>query len=169
MRGTSLFYLLALAGIVLASIRPPHAVERPLELIVLRDRDETCNVVTLRRTQRLRGLLPEQVYTHRLPASSNRERVSFVAEREDLLWSAASQQCGHAFQQTCGVKNIDAGALQQAVLSAGKTPCFELSPTPAPPLSVKPLIQSGDSSNRVDLVFFSDGCRYIKSAHHIPI
>ncbi|KIP02525.1 hypothetical protein PHLGIDRAFT_26549 [Phlebiopsis gigantea 11061_1 CR5-6] len=36
-------------------------------------------------------------------------------------------------------------------------PCFELTPTSPPSLSIKPLIQSGDSSNRVDLVFFSDG------------
>lgn len=30
--------------------------------------------------------------------------------------------------------------------------------TPSPPLEILPLIVSGPSDNRVDLVFFSDGC-----------
>lgn len=37
-----------------------------------------------------------------------------------------------------------------------------LSPTSPPPLEVLPLIVNGPVSNRVDLVFFSDGCEYQK-------
>lgn len=31
---------------------------------------------------------------------------------------------------------------------------------PSPPLEIEPLVVSGPASNRVDLVFFSDGCAY---------
>jgi hypothetical protein len=34
-------------------------------------------------------------------------------------------------------------------------------PTP-PPLTLTPLLSSGPSDNRIDLVFFSDGCRCLK-------
>ena len=30
-----------------------------------------------------------------------------------------------------------------------------------PPLEIRPIFQSGDPKNRVDLVFFGDGCEFL--------
>lgn len=37
---------------------------------------------------------------------------------------------------------------------------------PSPPLEIEPLIVSGSESNRVDLVFFSDGCASHSISHN---
>lgn len=151
--------LFLLAATVLANpVEPAPRIEQPVELILLRDRDQTCNVLALRHTQHIRGLHPGLVHTERLPANNGQERVSFIAEDEELLWSAALQDCAKGLNQTCqgawGSKNVP----EQSIMSSSQelSQCaFDKTP---PPLVIKPLIQSGPSTNRVDLVFFSDGC-----------
>jgi hypothetical protein len=47
----------------------------------------------------------------------------------------------------------------QARLSSwADTPKAEFDGVPPPPLEILPLVVSGPSSNRVDLIFFADGC-----------
>lgn len=46
-----------------------------------------------------------------------------------------------------------------AVLASGKGEHHQHNDDAAPPLQVYPLHLSGDSTNRVNLVFFSDGCK----------
>lgn len=59
----------------------------------------------------------------------------------------------------------DYASVKQTVLASADSFTLPLSPPlpPPPPLTIKPLIISGPSDNRVDLVFFSDGCAYIGS------
>lgn len=58
---------------------------------------------------------------------------------------ALGQQCEHQWSGAFSAGEID------AVLQARQ----DVEP---PPLEIRPLIVSGDSSNRVDLIFFGDGC-----------
>lgn len=37
------------------------------------------------------------------------------------------------------------------------------------PLEIEPLITSGDPSNRVDLVFFADGCKFCSCDYHLRL
>jgi hypothetical protein len=36
-----------------------------------------------------------------------------------------------------------------------------------PPLEIRPLIVNGPSSNRVDLIFFGDGCKFSQRPRHL--
>ena len=58
---------------------------------------------------------------------------------------AVGQQCEHQWTGAFSAEEID------AVLYARQ----DVEP---PPLEIRPLIVGGDSSNRVDLIFFGDGC-----------
>lgn len=58
---------------------------------------------------------------------------------------AISQKCEHQWSGAFSEEEIN-GVLQAR---QGAEP---------PPLEIRPLIVSGDSSNRVDLIFFGDGC-----------
>lgn len=157
MRVAACLFLLA-ASVLASPVEPARRIEQPVELIVLRDRDQTCNVLTLRHTQHIRGLHPGSVHTERLPANDGQERVSFIAEDEELLWSAALQDCTKGLKQACqgawGSKDIPDQSILSSVQELSQC-AFDKAP---PPLVIKPLIQSGPSTNRVDLVFFSDGC-----------
>lgn len=58
---------------------------------------------------------------------------------------AVSQKCEHQWTGAFSEEEID------VVIRARQN-------TEPPPLEIRPLIVSGDSANRVDLIFFGDGC-----------
>ena len=60
--------------------------------------------------------------------------------------AVVAQKCEHQWTGPFSESEID------AVLQSRQD-------TPPPPLEIRPLIVSGDSANRVDLIFFGDGCK----------
>lgn len=60
-----------------------------------------------------------------------------------IAWPALGQFCEHQWEGQFAERGIDAQ---------------EASSAEAPDLDIRPLIISGPSSNRVDLIFFGDGC-----------
>lgn len=135
-----------------------HArTNRPLELIFVRSDEGTCGIITSRHTQHLRGLKAGAVHATRLPTQSGHQRVSLIAYDERSLWNAAQTECGDIFSHESLFSDVPS---DQGVLTMPPSMHSENFEGQAPPLQVEPLIQSGDSSNRVDLVFFSDGCRF---------
>lgn len=61
--------------------------------------------------------------------------------------SVAGQFCEHQWDGEFADHNVDGVPFLQAVETAA-----------APELEIRPLIVNGPSSNRVDLIFFGDGC-----------
>lgn len=128
---------------------------RSLELQVLADNSaspKTCQVITLRHTQKVRGITQDAVHISHASAMQDGERYSFIGHNERSLWEAAQEVCGSGWEvqgSSAGWTNVND---DQQVLETRLLP-------PAPHLRIEPLIQSGPSDNRVDLVFFSDGCK----------
>lgn len=61
--------------------------------------------------------------------------------------SALGQYCEHEWEGEFADREVDGVPFLQALESAAP-----------PPLDIQPLIVTGPSENRVDLIFFGDGC-----------
>ncbi len=130
--------------------------ERPFELIVHRDPDTLkCTHLALRETQHFRGLT-DSGYFKSKRLETGEERVQFIAEEEQAVWERAESLCGEKH-------TWDFHTLIRTTSQALETDQVVLRPVQdnVPQLEISPLITSGDSSNRVDLVFFADGCKII--------
>ena len=132
--------------------------ERPYELIVHREPDtQKCTHLALRETQHFRGL-SDSGYFKSKRLESGEERIQFIAEEEQAVWERAESFCGEKhtwdFHTLIPTRPQVYGA-EQVVLR----PVHEN----VPQLEISPLVTSGDSSNRVDLVFFADGCESLVS------
>ncbi|KAI1786873.1 IgA peptidase M64-domain-containing protein [Ganoderma leucocontextum] len=139
-------------ALCLTSAFAADITERPYELIVQREPDTLkCTHLALRETQHFRGLTDSGYFKSKL-LESGEERIQFVAEAEQAVWERAESLCGEKH-------TWDFHTLIPAEPQAHETDQVVLRPLQdnAPPLEVFPLITSGDSSNRVDLVFFADG------------
>ncbi|TFK48731.1 hypothetical protein OE88DRAFT_1663847 [Heliocybe sulcata] len=167
----SIWALFSLVGLVKAVFSPA----RPFEL-VLHHGDNGCSFLSLHETQLHRGLkdIPGRYIVEHLPPthapldgghdsrSDTVERLRFFSYDKEVLWTQARRLCGHESLWQHPVlfdENDVPGQLSnraQEVLSVPGSRNMAAQP-PAPPLTIEPLIISGNSSNRVDLVFFSDG------------
>jgi hypothetical protein len=81
--------------------------------------------------------------------------AAMVCVKSSLLilgsaYIALGQYCEHQWEGEFAEHDIGGVPFLQAVDSQA-----------APPLEIRPLIISGPSSNRVDLIFFGDGCKFI--------
>jgi hypothetical protein len=130
------------------------ASKRPFELIVLRDVDSHCEILSLRETQILRSAT-DKVHTTRLPLVTGGHRISFVSYDVEAIWSNARSMCANYLTDIPWAGSLDH---TQHVLEAHSSLHRPVSP---PHLRVTPLVVSGHSSNRIDLVFFSDGCKLV--------
>lgn len=148
---------LAFALSALAATDHGRPLTRPVELVVLQDSEGTCDILTWRDTQHVRGLPTGGVHTSRLPTQSGQERISFISYDEHSLWHAAQSQCATLDRNALNLDDTGQ-ASQQSVLTNPQSRYSTNLKGKAPPMQVELLIKSGDSSNRVDLVFFSDGC-----------
>jgi len=85
--------------------------------------------------------------------------VRLYAEKEETLWIEAYKFCiafEDAEQDSSGTIALENHVKDQVTLASTPT-----RPLPPPPrLTLTPLLVSGPSENRVDLVFFGDGCKY---------
>ncbi|KAI0718190.1 IgA peptidase M64-domain-containing protein [Cerioporus squamosus] len=142
-------YLSCTATVLVASAD----VLRPYELIVHREPDTLrCTYLSLRDTQRFRAL-PEGSYTKTKRLHTGQERVQIIASDDLSAWGHAESLCG-------GRDTWDFPTLlypnAPTTFPAAQAP-LRTDHEEAVPLEIEPLITSGDSSNRVDLVFFADG------------
>ncbi|KAI0682809.1 IgA peptidase M64-domain-containing protein [Cytidiella melzeri] len=124
---------------------------KPFELVVLHDKSTHCEILSFRETQILRGTANNAVYSTRLPTAAGGHRVSLVSYDAQAVWDSARSICTNDLVQWEG----DAQPTVQRVLGTSKG--MHSGSVPPPDLQVSPLVVSGPSANRVDLVFFSDG------------
>ena len=156
--------LLDIFGLALyaASALTADVAERPYELIIQRDPNTLrCSHLALHETQHFRGL-SELGYLKSKVLETGEERIQFIAEEEEIVWERAESFCGprdtwdfHTLIRSAATSHDNADDANQLVLRPQQSTSL--------PLEVFPLIKSGDSSNRVDLVFFADGCEF----HHL--
>ncbi|OCH90452.1 hypothetical protein OBBRIDRAFT_793331 [Obba rivulosa] len=136
----------------------------PFELTIYRDAHSLkCSYHTFRRAQTFRGL-PEGGYSDISLTRSGDERLQFISHDPEALRQHAWSLCGvqdrgvgqdlseAVLQATSDTFELDTGSWLSSVHGVP-----DLANLSYPPLQVEPLIISGSSDNRVDLVFFSDG------------
>ncbi|KAI0671117.1 IgA peptidase M64-domain-containing protein [Trametes maxima] len=138
------------------------AIQFPSEVVIIRHPDPSpkCEHIALQKTRPFRGLPEEGHYKRRL-LETGEEHIRYVTYDEDLAWALAEDMCGKRatwnFQTliTEGLTSRAESLQDQEILR----PAFETfgRPSGVPPLELQPLITSGDSTKRVDLVFFADG------------
>jgi hypothetical protein len=145
----------------------PSTENAAFELIVRRDSTATsspCTSVQLRPFGTYKGLsdLPGGIDVHNITTAREPPRVRAYAQDAHALWTEAQKLCGDASSWNFPVLVDDTHAHASAAYQDGKQAIISF-PEPAasryPPLEVHRLIESGPSANRVDLMFFSDGCR----------
>ncbi|GJE91910.1 IgA peptidase M64-domain-containing protein [Phanerochaete sordida] len=146
--------IIALLGPGRAEVHGQSPKTRPLELILLQDKEGTCDILALRNTQHVRGLRQGGVHAKTLPTQFGGQRVSLVAYDQRALWASAQSQCANTLsgdiphEQALGPQDGPQQPMAPRVVDFAVR---------APQLQIAPLVQSGDPSNRVDLVFFADG------------
>ena len=82
--------------------------------------------------------------------------LRLYAEKEAWLWNEVRMLCNafeDAEQQSSGTLALENGVRDQLMLANVPNP-----PLSPPPMTLTPLLVSGPSEKRVDLVFFGDGC-----------
>lgn len=150
---TSSMKLLSFLGLVSLSqvLSTSLANKKPSELIVLRDANARCQILSFRETQLLRRVDDNTVHTTRLATADGGHRVSYVSYNVQAVWDKVNAECSNELMEGGWVY---AEGVQHVL---GDSEGFGMG-VPPPELQVSPLVVSGPSANRVDLVFFSDGC-----------
>lgn len=175
--GVTIYGLLAALRLAAAQVYQLDAIEFP---------DGACEPVLLRQTQVHKDLLTGHshptsygdlnVVTHveRQPQPKENDNSTtllkiFGASEQDV-WDRLKSECSPP-PWPVRAKRSD-GFLQptenfQIPLGGNKQIMSPL--PPPPPLKVTPLLISGPSDNRIDLVFFGDGCEYLLHLCFAPI
>lgn len=159
-----LWGLLALVLVGNTAAASLQSARRPIELVLIRQ-DSKCTIMSIRETQHHKSLSNEPgsfvVENPRSHTSSAREtqRIKVYSYDESVLSDHARSICADwdthlelEFTQYLLQKSF---SNQQPLMNEKGH---------SPPLKIERLIESGPSENRVDLVFFSDGCSCI----HFP-
>ncbi|KAI0762010.1 IgA peptidase M64-domain-containing protein [Trametes elegans] len=156
----SVLTVLATCATFAVSERPQALA--PYELVVIRDLSSLrCSHLALKRVPVFRGI-PEEGYTTSKRIDTGEERIQYIAHDEDLVWGRAEDLCGaretwnfHVLLQNDYFSVTQA---EQVLLHpSGEPATSPISDADVPPFEIEPLITSGNSANRVDLVFFADG------------
>lgn len=140
---------------------------RPREIILERDPGSgSCSVIAARDTQLFRNLPPGDSHVSRRRTPDDKERLSIIASDDSIVLNRARSLCLSFHDAYYPADSTDATVDRFA--TQGTFSIFEASGLrstlpQAPDLKIEPLIVSGPSDNRVDLVFFSDGCEYLRS------
>ena len=83
------------------------------------------------------------------------ERIRVFSNDTRVLKDYSTALCGHDDRGTFPIYDTlprEGGADEGIKVTGGDVP----------PLEIRPISESGDPSNRVDLVFFSDGCEFLR-------
>jgi hypothetical protein len=179
-RGSFLFLAFTL---LLVSATATHDVRNALELTIHQSVTSsgtrgTCTHVALRASGTHNGLRnktilhekrlldPHGQYTNSYTNAVLERRITYAAEENiSLLWDTVESTCGTIWLDTEGMTlllppgHIAPGS--EWTVQTQKVLAARSSGSLVPPLRVTPLVQSGPSDNRVDLVFFADGCAYM--------
>ena len=165
-----MFYWLLPFGYVIASLLHLVCARNSLEMTLYIRSDGRCIATPPRTVQMHKGLTDNvRIVTEAIeaigPSEDDHPRgmtrlVRLYAEEEETLWMEARMLC-NAFE---GTEQHPGGTIppenyingQFALANTPKTP-----PLRPPPMTLTPLLVSGPSENRVDLVFFGDGCKYL--------
>ena len=130
---------------------------RPFELSLQRDiATESCTYLSLRTVQPYRDVLTSTLLEIHPPDDAqdhSAERLVIIAADLHTAWARAEQACSI-------IHSVPAS--HDLAFPAMQAPLARTLPPP-PPMQILPLVVSGNSSNRVDLVFFSDGCNICSS------
>ncbi|KAL1946047.1 hypothetical protein VTO73DRAFT_15174 [Trametes versicolor] len=148
-----LFSILAslVVSVLSTGVRHPHELVTILDPI-----SQQCRHVALRELAQFRGL-SDDGYAARKTIDTGEERAQLVHYDQNYLWTYAESLCGKRdswdFHYIVPEEPLTEQA-SQIVLQPSTSSAYRVE---VPPLEVEPLITSGDSKNRVDLVFFADG------------
>ena len=157
MKTIPLFTILLAASPVLCSYT---SAARPWEVILEREPSGTCRFITQRQTQIFRKLPRDGSHVSKQKAVNGNEKINIIAHSKRIGWSKAYSLCPSLEEDT------HLGLSTQSVMDLSGSSMPVQSESLSIPLKIEPLIQSGSSSNRVDLVFFSDGCTYTGNFTH---
>lgn len=148
------------AGAITVTYNSSVLVPRlPVALTLLRESDGSCIVVSLASTQKHRLLqsyedvaVERQLFgdaSHHLV--SNSEKLQLIGYEPSSLWTKAKELCLDL--------NPREGQDESYIISPDQHTFSSTRPFTSPELEMHPLVLSGPSDNRVDLTFFSDGCK----------
>lgn len=137
-------------------LRPLDSTHRDaLELVVVHDA-RGCASVRLRAIGTYKGLRPGHIEVEELE-EPHRTRAHALQGDEEMLWEAARGICGADASWDFPVLREAPGA---ALVATGAQTPLMVQGAVYPPLEVAPLFEDrvGPSENRVDMMFFADGC-----------
>ncbi|KAK7689832.1 hypothetical protein QCA50_006471 [Cerrena zonata] len=128
--------------------------EKPAtELTIERRADSgACSILSSRQLGNYRGLDSQTSHVIKLDSQEESETIRIVAHTDAALWSQAHTLCSSITSYEMHSEDILPNDPSQHAFSLPHASLF-----PTPKLEIEPLLQTGSSSNRVDLVFFSDG------------
>lgn len=131
-----------------------------------------CSLVALHKTQTHKDLLVDnaevvvsssQRFYHGESTNGNSDTFEqHFSLDAHLLWDIATAECGSLSATTVHLgAEVPTDDFQVLHGESGQTVLAEPwhALPPAPELEVVPLIKSGPSANRIDFVFFGDGCK----------
>lgn len=129
--------------------------------------DNSCEILSLKHSQPHRTIpTSNETYVERqlLPTEKHELQSSLLriyGPTKVALMQRLKAECAHLAYEPDETNHSLHDITAQVPLE-GYTLLNDLAPLPAPPkLSVTPLHISGPSDNRIDLVFFADGCTYL--------
>ena len=125
-----------------------HSSHHPFKSSIEQERSN-CNVLSFGRTQHHKGLSDEPGHYIVESRRNSPHRFDLLSYDSNLLWKKTRALCN--FREDLQIHN------QKVFSDLGLDNDSALRDS-SPSLRIEPLIQSGPSGNRVDLVFFSDGC-----------
>ena len=129
----------------------------PFELLVYREPETLeCSHVSIRETQLFRNM-PEEGYIDSLITEHGDEKIRFIHHDPSLLRREVQSLCRDETPWNHREEPSFMGG-QTVLTRAASGHNMHSSLNSALELEIRELIRSGPSDNRVDLVFFSDGC-----------
>jgi hypothetical protein len=140
---------------------------RPLQLSLRRESSAgSCDIVSFGETQLHKSLLPAvqgQVIREQNTAPSagplgDDEIIHLLSYSTNELWLHAQLECSNDLSSV--EQSVRNGPFEAQVTLGDQGVYHSTLEVPVPPLEVVSLLQSGPSDNRVDLAFFSDGCKF---------
>lgn len=160
-----------LVAVCLAAYASGSNGTRPYELHIYR-RGKTCSLTTLKKAQAYRG---NAAYLSRssmkdIGRGRGEDHLRFVLNTREDAWAHIETECGppgswefpcltdmSPLPLTGSQLSRELGVPAQQDILALLEPARRLFPLE---FELEPLVKSGRSSNRVDLIFFADGCAY---------
>jgi len=141
-------------------------LRQPFQLTLRRESNASlCDIVSFSETQLHKGLLPatrghvirKQNIVPSTGPLGNDEIIHFLSYSTNELWMHAQLECSNDL--AFAVQSVRNGFEAQVTFEDQEILLSTLEVS-VPPLEVVSLLQSGPSDNRVDLAFFSDGCKF---------